>query len=617
MYFTTWKLIFKVSACFFRLFLLFAAQIFALVLIIAVMFTFSFSSAFAALQYEGTTTIDKPVAEKTDFKLADKGTFGISTVEQQVKVVELENAKDAVDGAYPADLQAKVDAAYDTAIAAVKAAKTAKEMAAAKEALDKELTTLDAANNTYAKLKTAYAAKLANVKFVVDKGYYMVPDCGLIEVGQNGEVTAADDIVFNWLMDQGYYGYTDADAWEKVVTDKAVKNAVVAWLEAYYIGKTTLDDVYQGKAMASVLEKYGRTVYAEYADAVGTFEEYASASKKTTTIDEYVAVMDKLAAFNTKYGFDGKVAVDPAATYTINGDNKLLVAIDKWYISNLEDAVEAIEKINTAAGYTAAKADIIAAAKKVVEVKDKYGKAKYKGLAAAMLGNAETKIVNALKTAMKADTTELDKVCKDTAYTENKPVSNGTATFDSSEDNLAAIAAARKAFDAYVADYTFAYEADGRDVSGIAKLVDLAAYEVKLLAAEYNKTAVPAAADDEFAEKSAFVQAYLNNATVKVTTKALGNKKVRVQARFDNATYVNIVTLLEEGDTISYQFYYKKAANSSYKAGKVKDVNYTTFKLAKGVKYNFQCKVVIKDKDGKVIATKDYKASTVGTRTVK
>ena len=48
MYFTTWELIFKVAACFFRLFLLSTARIFALVPIIAVMFTFSFGTAMAA-----------------------------------------------------------------------------------------------------------------------------------------------------------------------------------------------------------------------------------------------------------------------------------------------------------------------------------------------------------------------------------------------------------------------------------------------------------------------------------------------------------------------------------------------------------------------------------------
>ena len=241
------------------------------------MFTFSFSSAFAALQYEGTTTIDKPVAEKTDFSLANKGTFGISTVEQQVKVVELENAKDAVDGAYPADLQAKVDAAYDTAIAAVKAAKTAKEMAAAKEALDKELTTLDADNNTYAKLlEKATTADSKGKKALTDETYtvgkeageyYMVPYCGLITTGEGGKVEATNPKVFNWLMDQGYYGFTSNEAWNKVLDDKAVRNAVANWLEPYYIGKTTLDAVYNSTngAKASDLEKYGRTVYAEYA----------------------------------------------------------------------------------------------------------------------------------------------------------------------------------------------------------------------------------------------------------------------------------------------------------------------------------------------------------------
>ena len=59
MYFTTWKLIFKVAACFFRLFLPFTAQIFALLPIIAVMFTFSFSSAFAVTKADYNETLAK------------------------------------------------------------------------------------------------------------------------------------------------------------------------------------------------------------------------------------------------------------------------------------------------------------------------------------------------------------------------------------------------------------------------------------------------------------------------------------------------------------------------------------------------------------------------------
>ena len=65
MYFTTWKLIFKVAACFFRLFLPFTAQIFALLPIIAVMFTFSFGSAMAATEYTLDDYANALTAEKT------------------------------------------------------------------------------------------------------------------------------------------------------------------------------------------------------------------------------------------------------------------------------------------------------------------------------------------------------------------------------------------------------------------------------------------------------------------------------------------------------------------------------------------------------------------------
>ena len=56
---------------------------------------------------------------------------------------------------------------------------------------------------------------------------------------------------------------------------------------------------------------------------------------------------------------------------------------------------------------------------------------------------------------------------------------------------------------------------------------------------------------------------------------------------------------------------------TSFKGPKEKSRNYITYtkaSLKKGTKYQFQCGVVIKDKDGKVVAEKSYKASTVGSR---
>ena len=133
-------------------------------LIFAVICTFSFGSAFAALPYAAKTTVDLPVAAQNDFYgySSDNavamyyGTFGISTIQQESEAIGLENAKIASSTSYPADLQAKVDAAFDTAIAAVKAAKTNKEMMLAEEDLADQLALLAPDKNTRAKVRASY-----------------------------------------------------------------------------------------------------------------------------------------------------------------------------------------------------------------------------------------------------------------------------------------------------------------------------------------------------------------------------------------------------------------------------------------------------------------------------
>ena len=118
-------------------------------------------------------------------------------------------------------------------------------------------------------------------------------------------------------------------------------------------------------------------------------------------------------------------------------------------------------------------------------------------------------------------------------------------------------------------------------------------------------------------DADAKLQAYLNNATVKVTTKALGNNKIRVNARFDAETYKDIMSLCKSSYTITYKFYHKTEKATSFKGPKEKTRNYITYtklSLKKGTKYKFQCGVVIKDKDGKVVAEKSYEASTTGSR---
>ena len=605
-----------------------SAQIFALVPIIAVMFTFSFGSAFAAVPYGEEASKSEPVAEKSDF--TGEGTFGISTVSQKACIAYLEAVKDDEAGKYPVALQAKVDAAYDTAIAAVKAAKTAKEMDDATTALRKALEGLKVDKYSYGAL--AEAADKAGLELVYTVGedegeYYAVPDWALIVTGEGGKVAVANDKnddLFRWLMDQGYYGYLDGK-WDDVLLGKAVKSEVADFLADYYVGEYTFNEVQSGDAKTSQLEKYGRKVYAEYLDVIETVEAWKE--KKTTTIDEFAAVLEKLEAYDAKYGFSGDFATAPEIE---EADlNKLYIAVDKWYIANLEDAVEAIEKINTAAGYTAAKADIIAAAKKCFDVVDKYGLTS--DITELMLfdNDAAETIGEALLEVIGTDTKALKEAFDDFEEIKYLNEEKTVATFDSSEDNLAAIAAARKAFDAYVADYTFAYEGVFEAITStyvnnqdpevnVATIEDLVADETKLLAAEYNKTAVPAEAAKIDAATAAKVQAWLNNATVKVTTKALGNGKIRVQATVDTASFAKILAAMDDECTVTYKFYKKTANATKFKGYSDRAVNYTTFtKLTKGTKYNFKCAITISDKDGNVIATKSYLGSTTGIRTAK
>ena len=186
--------------------------------------------------------------------------------------------------------------------------------------------------------------------------------------------------------------------------------------------------------------------------------------------------------------------------------------------------------------------------------------------------------------------------------------------FDASEKNVSAVKARRAAYDALVANYGFT------DLSArycewsfaITRRMQLQR-SADLLAAEHNQGA-DAAYDVKDTKK---LQAYLNNATLKVTTKALGNSKIRVNARFDAETYKDIVAECGNDYTISYKFYQKSAKATSFKGPKEKSRNYITYtkaSLKKGTKYKFQCGVVIKDAQGNVVAEKSYRASTTGSR---
>ena len=640
-------------------------------LVIAVMFTFSFSSAFAYVPYEADKT-DVYIAQVEDFygynatTATKNGTFGITELERARLVYELNAKLDAVDGVYAAPAQAKVDAAIKEALDAVKAAKTNKEATVAMDAYKKVLA--DNADYTYAKLKEAFEAGKATASQTVaasdddkvaggtkvtvtldETGVYNIPDFGAQDAVITGDVytvlaneagSAAflkvkSDAAFNYLMDKGLYGYTTYAAWKKALTGKDAKAYVEGYVNPYWIGTVTVQAAVDNPSTNYAnLSSYGKSLYMEYTgllNAVDTFNNTVA----IPSIDEVTALIDKLDAFNDKYDAGAvkftktNTSTAPAAKYQLDG-RRVGIAAESWNATNLDAATTALGKINTTSGYVAAKADILAAAKTMFATVEKYDDYMsepwnfVKGAADSVLVNTDdvAQIVKALEVIMIEEGNALKKAQD---YTEKVLVTGNRWDFDASAENVAALENARKLYDAYYADYANAYAfvatyATALSITPSASLLPngtLKDYEAKLLAGEYNKAKTAEYKGDADKIEKNYVQSYLNNATVKVTTTALGNNKIRVQAKVDTQSFEKILGSMKDGWTVSYKFYHKTAAGKTYKAAKEKNRNYITYtklSLKKGVKYKFRCAVIVKDENGNVVATKDYKASTVGSR---
>lgn len=550
------------------------------------MFTFSFGSAFAMTNFSGSTY---PAMETVDYVYAAgaashggvKGSVGITDAERDAYVATLEDALAELDddATYGGKTYCGVHLTNVTSYV--------------KEALEaaKVVSTSYALNE----IKTGLAAKVADVKDVntllgaiekaatenytftlaLEAGSYLLPGYGYFNTGEtitvitDGSVASSytGDNALSWMLDNGF------DTKSKIVSTaaKAAFEKALVKVSAT-TGKTAYDapDTNTDAGMVPV--------YYEWVGLVTKFNQAV-----VTDLDAVVAADDAIADFEAKYG-DASNGTYEGAVYNATNNGKKVDAAHAYYVAtNLTKENDAVKALKSSE-YVANKDKIVALVKAVAAYEDKYD---------VSTGYTYTAELTAIEAA------------GDDAYAKAK-----VALAGKTPETLKV--ADKAAFDELVAAYD-AYKAEFKD-SIYAGLTDINAdNEAYILAGKANLEYL---AGDVDLDKTN-IQNYLNNATLKVTTKALGNKKVRVQARFDAETYKEIVSKLDKGDTISYQFYYKKATNTSYKAGKVKDVNYTTFKLTKGVKYNFQCKVVIKDAKGNVVATKDYKASTVGTRTVK
>ena len=400
----------------------------------------------------------------------------------------------------------------------------------------------------------------------------------------------------DWFLDNGYREAADFDA-----GSRAFVAALVGVNSAY-------KNVAEGEAVA-IQKEIDKYVVA------------AQNSRKGLSISEAEgidALVKKINDFNDKYA-----GLDYAKNLLVDGEFKTAiwdsglqkVSLAANYFDQYAAEVGAVPEVKKLTD--ADKATVVALYKKVNALEDSYAatwkyadKPKKVTLATVTDDYPDYKRLNAAyKHFLDADVKAFKALESFEEVTQG--TGEGTTTkyfFDASEKNVGAVKAQRAAYDALVSNYGYA----DIHTNGIT-YTSAANSEARILAAEHNQGA-DAAYDVKDTKK---LQAYLNNATLKVTTKALGNNKIRVNARFDAETYKDIVAECGNDYTISYKFYQKKAKATSFKGPKEKSRNYITYtkaSLKKGTKYKFQCGVVIKDAQGNVVAEKNYRASTTGSR---
>ena len=577
------------------------------------MFTFSFGSAFAADQTVKYVTGETPKELHTTEAYKDAvGEYGITeaykynvteglqailngtaTASTKVLTDAADDSYNILATKYFAPEKAKAKAAVEKAITDVKAATTAKAVGEILTALKTKLDKLVKTETTIAKYYTDLKANTTAIDFsrlvarygedgttAGQSAYdYYLPGYGVIAKTHITKtattVTALNNnysFVADWFMDNEYR------------VDIAA--GVRAFLSALTPVNQTFKDTFNKEVVALEDEAYA---YEEKYDDQAAYKNRLTVSD----LEGIEALLVKFSDFNDKYyGYPTKDA-GPLKVTSIGKLQAALDSLEGTYFNQYYAEIAALPAVNKLDDTN--KATVIALYDKVDALKTAY-KHVWKATTDGKPATADKMdvLTAAYNFYKDADVDALTTAA--TKFTELKG-----NDFDKSEKNVAALEAARKLYDENVKNYK-AYNST---------------IEAKILAAEYNKAAAAGYKEKEDKIDTSKVQAYLNNATVKVTTKALGNTKIRVNARIDATSFNYILGEMSDGCTVSYKFYYKKAGAASYKASKVKDRNYITYtkvSLKKGTKYKFQCEVTIKDVDGKVVATKSYKASTIGSR---
>ena len=620
-------------------------------LVIAVMFTFSFGTAFATVPWTGEAT-SKYLTVGADYLKAadpkDDGAEGITEAYKASLTAAAKAEKDLVEDNFYAPEEAKATALIDAYIADIAAAKTAKAANALATKLGKAGTDLDAPAGSGAlgtlqgDYKTGAEAIAAATGINVDvtrivKRYddtradaakvagYLLPGYGYIASSTNTivedggkyylAITAAKKnlselcaysgtkFIKTWLMDNDYR------------TAGELEDGVAALVAALVPVTSTYQDTVKAEQYSIQTEIYA------YADKYG---DGSHAKNRLTVADlEGVdALIVKINTFNAKYD---KIPTAVLPAFDLTDFNKAIVdasgLAEKYFDQYCSEmtALPIVSKLTDAD-----KTKVIELYKKFEVLSDSY-KNVWKYMKKVNPLNVPSKfacptgynkLVDAYKYFLTEDVKAFDNLEKTDGFevvTKGKMEGNTQLYyFDASEKNVNALKARRTAYDALVKDYGYGDLEAYKAIGGLS-YDNAAKAEATILAGEHN---MPADADYDVKDVTK-LQAYLNNATLKVTTTALGNTKIRVQAKFDAETYKDIVAECGNDYTISYKFYHKTAKATTYKAAKEKDRNYITYtkkSLKKGTKYKFQCAVLIKDAAGNVVAQKDYKASTIGSR---
>ena len=565
------------------------------------MFTFSFGSAFAMTDFDGKAYA---AMQKGDYDASGSvvsgvpGGSGITDAERDDYVATLEKAlkglndnatydsaeycgnhlanvtnyvKDALEAAKVATTSAALKQIQTDLADKVKTAKKKVELITALEGKDQY-------NTANADASYKFTLRLAQGTYLLPGYGYFTTDADNVEIiKEDGNNKLAQTPALKWMLDNGYE--TKAQI-ETTAAQAALEKAVVK-VSANADGKT----VY-----TAVVADFTPEFVAAYYEWQGYVAKLAQTA--ITDLDATIAVEKEMKTFEKKYTEAPDSAYGTILTNKAGRTAKVKAAYDYYTALNFDKEFDAIKDLKNTE-YVANKDRIVKLAQAIVAYEDKYEKTTSYNLAAQL-----TAIENAGDDA-------LEKARPIVTAVLAKPESVLTSQKADVEAFIAA-------YDAYKAEFK---DAIYKGFAGTAKVPTKINKDTEssILALKANLAKLAGNAEDADAK----LQAYLNNATVKVTTKALGNGKIRVNARFDAETYKDIMSLCKSNYTITYKFYHKTAKATAFKGPKEKNRNYITYSkasLKKGTKYKFQCGVVIKDKDGKVVAEKSYRASTTGSR---